>query len=66
MKFKKPLSLKPKTEKKTPPKQVDQNVSPSIIKQEPFNSQNVFKDNSMNHSVTFTQEDSINLLHPNR
>lgn len=65
MKFKKPLSLKPKTEKKTPPKQVDQNVSPSIIKQEQFNSENVFKD-SMNHSVTFTQEDSINLLHPNR
>ncbi|CAH0691694.1 unnamed protein product [Spodoptera exigua] len=64
MKFKKPLSLKVKTEKTTPPKKLDQSVSPSIIKQE-LNTENVLR-NNVNDSVTFTQEDSINLLHPNR
>ncbi|KAJ8721877.1 hypothetical protein PYW08_004279 [Mythimna loreyi] len=66
MKFKKPaLSLKIKSEKKTP-KKIDQNATQTIVKQEPDSENVLKKDFKMNHSVTFTQEDSINLLHPKR
>lgn len=67
MKFKKPLSLKVKTESsnKTPKKQ-NQNINTLTIKQEPH-SENKFVCNlKMNDSATYTQDDSINILNPER
>ncbi|CAD0201499.1 unnamed protein product [Chrysodeixis includens] len=66
MKFKKPqLSLKIKTESKTPKKQ-NQNVNTLEIKQEPHSENKFICNLKMNDSVTFTQDDSINILNPKR
>uniref|UniRef100_A0A2A4J4I1 DNA endonuclease activator Ctp1 C-terminal domain-containing protein n=1 Tax=Heliothis virescens TaxID=7102 RepID=A0A2A4J4I1_HELVI len=65
LKFKKPqLSLKIKTEKKTP-KKADQTTD-IVIKQEQNTENILINDFKMHDSVTFTQDDSINLLNPNR
>ncbi|XP_021184513.3 uncharacterized protein LOC110372247 [Helicoverpa armigera] len=65
LKFKKPqLSLKIKSEKKTP-KKGDQ-TAVLDIKREPDSENILVNEFKMHDSITYTQDDSINLLNPNR
>ncbi|XP_075977513.1 uncharacterized protein LOC142977494 isoform X2 [Anticarsia gemmatalis] len=69
MKFKKPLSLKTKTDKagNTVKKAVQDSENKQIkVERDTEEIKKCINNIKMNHSATYTQEDSINILHPER